>query len=358
MSLRVCALVALVLPSSASAQWYSNPGAPQFAPQQAAAGQCGCVQPVVQYRTVPVTEYQEVKQTVRRPVVETNYVERPVTEYRPVTESRTAEVPTVSYQNVTECRTVQHNSGHWQTQYRPVPRVSPCQYDGRPGLLGWLNRTGYSMRMAVTPRYVTNRQFVPQTYTQTIPVTRSVAIRGTRQVAYNVTKMVPYQTTRKVAVNTVRYVDQEITTMRPVTVMRTVPAGTSLAYLPLSAAATATALRATPDNISSAKAVPNRTAESKDKLGRELPSKTRESSLFDSGKLDDLKTKRSAFKFPAPASLPVTRSEQIAPTQSRTLPSVVRVSGWVARGTSPRRSISQPIGPTLVAPSLAVVDAH
>ncbi|MDA1017230.1 MAG: hypothetical protein O3A00_22580 [Planctomycetota bacterium] len=359
MSLRVCALVALVLPSTATAQWYSNPisnpGVPQFASQQP---QCGCVQPVVQYRTVPVTEYQQVKQTVRRPVVETNYEERPVTAYRPVTETRTAEVPTVSYENVTEYRTVQHNTGQWQTQYQPVPRVAPCQYDGRPGLLGWLNRTGYSMRMAVTPKYVVNREYVPQSCTQTVPVTRSVAIRGSRQVAYNVTKMVAYQTTRKVAVNTVRYVDEEVTTMRPVTVMRTVPAGSSLAYLPLSATATATALRAIPDSISNAKANSNRTAESQDKLGRETPLNNRESSLFDSGKPDDLKTKRSAFKFPAPDTLPPSGSEQLAPTTSRTLPSVVRVSGWVARGTSPRRSISQSSGPTLAAPALAVVDAH
>lgn len=388
MSLRVCATLALAFtPLVASAQWYPTPVSSQAACQQPVvqSAQCACVQPVVQYRQVAVTEYQPVKQTVRRPVVETNYVERPVTEYRPVTETRTAEVATISYQPVTECRTVQRDYGGWVTQYRANPRVSPCQYDGRANLLGWLNRTGYSIRSAFTPRYVASRQYVPRVVAQTVPVTRQVAIRGTRQVAYNVTKMVPYQTTRKVAVNTVRYVDEEVTTMRPVTVMRSVPTGSTLAYMPLSAdaartalsadAARRTALQPTPDRIS-AKAKPetstSRTAEGEDKFGRgldrSLDRKERETSPFDSGSLDSNRTNRSARRIPAPIvpqprGLPTVQvqpplgSEQLAHT-SRPLPSVVRVNGWVARGTSPQRKISPAVGPTLVAPALAVVDAH
>lgn len=394
MSLRVCATFALAFtPVVASAQWYPTPA--NQVSSQALCGQpvvqsaqCGCVQPVVQYRSVAVTEYQPIKQTVRRPVVETNYVEQPVTEYRPVTETRTAEVATVSYQNVTECRTVQRDAGRWVTQYRENPRVSPCQYDGRPNLMGWLARTGYSIRSTFTPRYAAQRQYVPQVYTQTVPVTRQVAIRGTRQVAYNVTKMVPYETTRKVAVNTVRYVDEEVTTMRPVTVMRTVPTGSSLAYVPLSATAARTAMQPTPDRISAAKTdgdaeeAPSRTAEGEDKFGRGLdrsldrsPDRTdrkeRETSPFESGSLDSFRTNRAARRIPAPIvpqprglqtvqtqySLPPSGSEQLART-SRSLPSVVRVNGWVARGTSPQRKISPAFGPTLVSPVLAVVDAH
>jgi hypothetical protein len=225
-----------------------------------------CLQPVAQtcYRTVPVTEYRAVKQIVQRPVVETKWVDQTVTAYRPVTETKTATIPTVSYHNVTECQTVQRNVGHWQTTSYVNPKISPCQYDSRPNLFGWLNRTGYSIRQTFTPRVVTRRQYVQQLVTQNIPVTRRVATHGTRQVSYQVTRMVPYTTTRKVAVNTVRYVSTEVTTMRPVTVMRSVPIGTATAFLPLGIG-TATALQPVPESVGTAGAgsvVPRRTAES------------------------------------------------------------------------------------------------
>ena len=199
--------------------------------------------PVAQtvYQTVPVTEYQEVKRTVERPVVETRYVDQEVTAYRPITEARVTEVPTVSYQNVTEYQTVTRDMGHWITQRECIPRLSPCQYDPRPGLLGGLNRFGYSMRSAFTPNIRTRRDYIPNYVAQTIPVTRQVAIPGTKQVTYNVTRLEPYKTTRKVAVNSVRMVAEEVTQMQPVTVMRTVPTGTRLAYVPPATLGTATA---------------------------------------------------------------------------------------------------------------------
>lgn len=191
-----------------------------------------CARPVVQncYRTVPVTELQQFQETVRKPIVETKYVDQPVTEYRPVTRQRTVEVPQVTYHNVTENRTAYRDAGHWQTKYTCNRKMSPCAYDGRPNFLGWLNRSAYSMRQSFTPNYTARRQYIPRTIAYNVPVTRQVATRSTRKVTYNYTKMVAYRTTRKVAVNTVRYVNTKVTVMRPVTVMRTIPTGTTLAY--------------------------------------------------------------------------------------------------------------------------------
>lgn len=207
--------------TSANAQWFGSDPCGSCCPQV-------CPQPA--YRTVPVTEYQEVRQVVQRPVYEKKFVDQDYTEYRPVTETRTAQVPTVQYENVTEMQTVTRDQGYWQTQYRCNPRISPCQYDSRPNLLGWLNRTGYSMRSAFTPRVTTQRQYVPNIVAHQVPVTRQVARRGTRQVSYNVTRMVAERKTRKVAVTNVRYVAEEIVRKQPVTVYRTIPTGSTLAY--------------------------------------------------------------------------------------------------------------------------------
>jgi len=213
---------------------------------------CACAQPVVQptYQTVPVTEYQQVKQTVRRPVVETKYVEQPVTEYVPVTEQKTAEIPQVTYQNVTEYQTVQRDRGQWVQQIQCKNQMSPCQYDPRPGMAGWFNRTGYNIRQAFTPRVRVSNRWQSNIVAEAVPVTRQVAVRTTRKVTYNVTRMVPKQTTRRVAVNTVRYVDEEVTAMRPVTVMRQVPIGSRVAYTYGLPGASQTVLAPSPDPIS------------------------------------------------------------------------------------------------------------
>ena len=135
--------------STASAQWFSS-------------SSCGCAQPVVQtqcmqrvpitqqvMQKVAVTEYQQVKHKVRRPVTDVEYIEQPVTTYRPVVETRTRDVPVTTYQNVTECQTVQRDLGGWQTSYQRVNKVTPCEYDRRPNLLGWWNRTAYSIRQSI-----------------------------------------------------------------------------------------------------------------------------------------------------------------------------------------------------------------
>ncbi|HEY3968220.1 MAG TPA: hypothetical protein VGM05_26895 [Planctomycetaceae bacterium] len=219
-------------------QFFSWSGALAVAASTSTAfGQCqpsnSCCCPPVRvtacYQTVPVTEYRECRQTVQKPVVETTYVDQPCTEYKQVVECKTAEVPTCTYQNVTEMRCVQKDCGHWVSQCHTRPPVTPCQYDNRPDLFGFINRTGFAVRMAFTPQTWTERVYVPNVVTVQVPFTRQVAVRGTQTVNYQVAKMVPVTTTRRVAVNTVRMVCQEIVTKRPVTVFKTVPMGSALA---------------------------------------------------------------------------------------------------------------------------------
>jgi hypothetical protein len=268
-----CAALVL-LADPASAQWFSQGMndcncAPAMSASYAATAYNPCavcapvvqtvcapaVQPVMQtvYKQVPVVEYQAAKQIVKKPVVEVKYVDQAVTEYRPITETKIAEVPTVTYQDVTECQTVYRNMGYWRTKCEPNYKMSACQYDGRSGMVGWLNRTGYEMRSAMTPAYRTSREYVPQTIAQQVPTTRRVAINGTRQVSYNVTTMVAHQTTRKVAQNSIRYEDAEIT------VMKTMAVGTQVTYQPIGG--TATAQQPVPDATINARGTsPKRTA--------------------------------------------------------------------------------------------------
>ena len=56
----------------------------------------------------------------------------------------------------------------------------------------------------LTPRFWTERTYVPNVVAEQVPVTRQVAVRGTQTINYQVAKMVPVTTTRKVAVNTVK----------------------------------------------------------------------------------------------------------------------------------------------------------
>ena len=357
----VCGSLALFLtPATATAQLFrlGNP--------------CPCLQPVAQtcYRTVPVTEYRQVKQIVQRPIIETKYVDQQVTEYRPVTETRTATVPTVSYDYVTEQRTVQRDAGYWTTQYTPNHKLTACQYDSRPNIFGWLNRAGYSIRQSFTPKIIAKRQYVPNVITQTIPVTRRVARHGTRQITYNVTRMVPYTTTRRVAVNTVRYVSQEVTTMRPVTVMRSVPIGTAMSYAPINYGATATALLPTPDPIGTAASQPvdrRRTADSRNNDDRSVPVKPfrREDADNHGARLDrTVPVRHSSFSAPVRSA-----ARPIAPqaynddrydgyrrvNDSRNLskfPSIIRVS----RGWMPSRRASN--GPRLTQPTIVLANTN
>jgi hypothetical protein len=127
-------------------------------------------------------------------------------------------------------RQVTQNRSYWQTAWQPMPKVSPLQYDPNPTLAGAMNRFGYSMRMAFTPNYIPQRQFVPNVVAYNVPVTRTVAVPGTRQVTYNVARMEPYTTTQTVSVRKVELVDDVVTAYEPYTEMQTVAVGTTTRY--------------------------------------------------------------------------------------------------------------------------------
>jgi hypothetical protein len=264
----------LTTASAASAQWFSSPG-------------CGCAtqpvaRPVAQtcYQQVPVTQYQQVRQKVRRPITEVEYVEEPITTYRPVVETKTVDIPVTQYQNVTEYQTRVSQTGSWQTNYHCRQKLTACQYDSSPSPLGALNRAAYRVRSAFTPNVVATRQFVPRTCTAQVPVTRQVAVQSVQQQTFQVTKYVPEQTTRRVAVNKVRWVEEEVVAMKPITVMQTVPVTQTAfgfnSYAPTQTAfgwngygtpaisyatpPTTISLAPTPDPVSAATPVPTRAA--------------------------------------------------------------------------------------------------
>lgn len=286
------AATAAQVPAIADAQYYGGYD-PCNPCQVACQPVCQQVSMVVQpcYQTVPVVEHQQVTQTVMRPVTETKYVDQQVTEYRPVVEQKTASIPVTTYQPVTEMQTVCQDRSYYATQYVPNCRVSPCQYDPRPGLMGWMNRTGYEIRSAFTPRYTAYRHYVPNRVAMQVPVTRHVAQHGTRQVTYNVTRYEPHTTTRQVAVNQTRWVAEQQTVTKPVVAYRTVPVGTTVAYAATGSAvafgggtisnvaygpiqyhggATATAFGPTPDPVSAKAAtkVPSRSASNTPEPGK------------------------------------------------------------------------------------------
>lgn len=238
-------MVALTTTALASAQFYGSNGCSScgtsttsYAPPVSTVSNCAPVsnctpiQPVYSacYQTVPVTTYKREKQTVEVPEYYTDYEEREVTKYTPVTRTREIEVPTVSYQTVTENRMVTKDMGRWVTNYQPVAKCAPCQVDPRPGMMGWLNRTGYSFRSAFTPNYRTSRQYVPKQMACSVPYSRQVAIRGTKKVAVQETQMVAKTSKERVAVQRVRMKTRVVEVARPVTAYRTVPIGSTLAY--------------------------------------------------------------------------------------------------------------------------------
>jgi hypothetical protein len=215
-----------------------------------------CMQPVSVpcYRQVPVTHYEPYEQTVMKPVCRTEYIEQPVTVCRPICEQKVAEVPECTYHPVTEFYPQTRDMGGYQTFCHCCPRMSPCQYDPNPGLFGWMNRTGYEMRMAFTPQMTYERRWVPNIITTQVPVTRQVAVQSVRRVTYNVTRMQTEIEHRRVAVNRVDMVPERVVMHRPVTVITQVPIGTSVAWIPAGSLAggssTATALGPIPDPIS------------------------------------------------------------------------------------------------------------
>lgn len=332
----------------------------------AAPPPCQVMTPIVQpcYQTVPVTEYRPEKRTVQRQVCDVEYVDQPITAYRPITETKTADVPTVTWQTVTEYKTTQRDMGHWVTNYECRPKVAACQYDPRPGVAGWWNRTAYSMRTAFEPTMVARRTWCPNIVTQSCPVARQVPQYGTRQVSYNCTRMEPYTTTRKVAVQKTRMVAEEISVMTPFTVMREVPIGTSVAWavsspcgVPGSGGGSLNALAPLPD--------PNRSADrSYDEPGfrrnnrSTAPFKADPKGGFDepapapetrvparSSSNTTLRPEVEPVRFPE-ARVPVPGAdENVTYGPEMSIPTVAKVSGWTSR--SKRLAAKPAAGPAL-----------
>lgn len=193
---------------------------------------CTPIQPVYSacYQTVPVTTYKQEERTIQEPYYTTKYVDQKVVKYEPVTRQQTVEVPFVTYKTVQDNRVVTKDMGRWVTNYQPIKKCNACEVDPRPGMLGWLNRTGYSFRSAFTPNYRTSRQYVPNMMACNVASTRQVAVQGTRKVVQNVTQMVAKETTERVAVQELAYRKKVVQVRTPVTAYRTVPIGSALAY--------------------------------------------------------------------------------------------------------------------------------
>ena len=349
--------------SAASAQWFSSPG-------------CGCAtqpvaRPVAQtcYQQVPVTQYQQVKQKVRRPITEVEYIEEPVTTYRPVVETKTVDVPMTEYQNVTEYQTRVTQTGSWQTNYHCRQKLTPCQYDPTPSPLGWLNRSAYRVRSAFTPNVVASRQFVPRTCTAQIPVTRQVAVQSVRQQTYQVTKYVPEQTTRRVAVNKVRWVEEEVTAMKPVTIMQTVPVtrtawgfnnyapATQTAFgwnaygtpsISYAAPPTTISMAPTPDPVSAAKPAATRAASrDADDINKALDDRNEINRI----ERNQEPVRSSSVETPGQGLGQRSMFEPVRPSSSRAA-GIARVGGW--RASTPTEIVS----PNLPPVSMPIAAAH
>ncbi|HAP07809.1 MAG TPA: hypothetical protein DCR20_08265 [Planctomycetaceae bacterium] len=328
-----------------NAQLFGNPcacGPAQNAwAVQSAAATC--------YQTVPVTTYVQEKQTVDVATWQTVMENREVTTYRPETVSRTVEVPTVSYQNVVEHQTVNRDMGRWITRYHPVSRYSPCQIDPRPGVVGWLNRTGYSMRTAFMPSYTTSREYVPNVMAFSVPVTRQVAVRSTQRMTYQETRLVRKVEMEKVPVQKLVYKPEQRTVMRPETTWRTVPIGTAMAMSPWGGVQTVygvpvqtrTAAGPRPDPNFDRSAADDRAADPADGQQPFRRSSDEDDSVQRSS------FRRSADEESEPSfNLPQTRREQ---------PVQIRATGSVAGSASGWRASRRPSDSTLTASAAPIL---
>jgi hypothetical protein len=319
----------VALTSAAQAQFWDPCNACAAPPVTVMANPCQpCMQRVttMEERQVQVTAYVDEERTVKVPKVETVTEQVPVTAYRTEMETRTAEVPGIAYQQCTECQQVTQNRSYWQTYYQPVPKMSPCQYDPRPGFAGAFNRAMYSSRMAFTPNYIPHRQYVPNVVAYNVPVTRTVAVPTSRTVAYNVAKLVPYETTRPVARNVVTYEERTVTVKVPRTETRTVQVPTTRwAYVDSFGGGSVSAARPTPAIKAEAdQHVKSRTAEADKAPATESPGNFKPLS-YPRPKTEALPRDLEVHSRPAPAPAP---TEEANVTALRPVPSAVRVANW------------------------------
>ncbi|RME24994.1 MAG: hypothetical protein D6800_08090 [Candidatus Zixiibacteriota bacterium] len=217
-----------------------------------------------------------------------------------------------------------------------------------------MNRTAYSIRASFTPPVIARREYMPRLVAQQVPVTRTIAHHGTRAVSYRVTRMVPHTETRKVAVNTIRYVAQEVVQTRPVTVWRTVPIGSTMAYS-VSPMAPQTVLAPQPDPVGSAKQPPKgRTANSGDNKFNNQPAEgngqkfQRDSSRGNTDKPDGFGIRRP-FRHSAADTTGQVVGRFVRPARA---PGVVRAGRWISR-----RQRLESAGPKLSSPQVVAASS-
>lgn len=200
---------------------------------QTASLDCPCMKPVTEtvYQDVQQVDYRPVAKTVKQPKIVTVMEERDVVTYKQVTEARTVDVPSYTTQSYTQCVPTVQNNSYWRTAWQPVPKVSPCQYDNRPGLMGAFNRWGLAFRNTFSPSYVARREFVPNVQTAYQAVNRTVQIPTTRQVTYNVARTVPVTVKQQVAVQKTVWEDTQVTVMEPFTTTKRVAVGQRTRYV-------------------------------------------------------------------------------------------------------------------------------
>jgi hypothetical protein len=164
-----------------------------------------------------------------------------------------------------------------------------------------------------------------------------VAQQSVRTVSYNVTVMEQIHTVHKVPISRVVMVPEEITVQRPVTVYRTLPIGTSVAWVPSGSlvGGTATALGPIPDRLGQRRD-PIRAAE---KIGKDIGRREGYEAGKEHEKEKFEREQQNLLNEAAPSDLgnkqqliPQRKSSDAASAQvSQRVPSAVLVNGWMAR---------------------------
>jgi hypothetical protein len=157
-----------------------------------------------------------------------------------------------------------------------------------------------------------------------------VAQQSVRTVTYNVTRMEQFHTVQKVPISRVVMVPEDITVQRPVTVYRTIPIGTSVAWVPSGSlvGGTATALGPTPDRLgmrrSELKAV--------EKLGERIGKEKEKDKYERQNELNMNQTTPGDLNRNSEIVIPPRKTSDSTSAQvSQRVPSAVLVNGWMAR---------------------------
>lgn len=301
--------------------------------QTASISDCPCMKPVTStvYKNVEVVQYRKVQKPTQVAKIITVMEKRDVVSYRTVNEVRTVNVPSFTTQTINECRQVSRNNSYWRTAYQPVPKMSPCNYDGRPGLVGELNRLGYAFRNSITPNVVARREYVPNVQVYNVPVQRTVRIPTTRQVSYNVSRQVAYTETQEFPVQRTVMVDSTVTVFEPYTVTKRVAIGTQTRMVyDSNHSSSATALAPTPATVNGSS--PTKSAgvtkgvlkNQSNRTERQIPIQT---PIY----------RRNPEPTPAPQQV-IEPSRGPVATQPTTTPSIIQVATWKAttRSATPK----------------------